>query len=603
MMITLQSLLQPLPQDQTYDDLAALNRTRQLDTFYNECYRDHDLAARAIELSRRSFWNFLALFCWTYDQKAHVHPQIGAALRVKPFPPMWYFRHLSNWLDEKKSNGEYAHPRVFIDKSRDMQMSWYAMARLHWGAMFNAYEENPVMSKNEKDAKEMIKRVVEMANFLPDFLLQILDVQIKIGTEVVKYSNGSEVYELPQGGGHGARSRVPTRCLADEAAFQDRFRDNWGTLAGKADDRTQMIAVSTAQSSHFGELILDREDARDGGREMIYEGDYNSPDPSVCNEACYSLWRNERNGLYCARLYFFVDPGKNSAEWVRSKSVGMTDDQIMSELWIDYDVRAGRRIFPMLRKDVHTMPVEPRVVPLGAQRKEWGLIVPGYSNPDGTPRIRPVRLLRLMDYGLSGWFGVLWIAIDDQLDWTIYREYKVTGQDPEYHRKTIAELSGDELYTLDVLDAMQPTPFAGGGQIIDKFQEWETPAGRRPYWRIERPIKGAHSRQEGLDAIAQMLLSTIAACAGHQHPYLAERGYTEDDARNLLRYSSIYIGANCPEIFKELKDARYDEPTDPDPKADRPETSNNMADDLIDCLRYGIRGAAHLLRHYKPPVN
>ena len=108
---------------------------------------------------------------------------------------------------------------------------------------------------------------------------------------------------------------------------------------------------------------------------------------------------------------------------------------------------------------------------------------------------------------------------------------------------------------------------------------------------LEAVKKGPGSRQEGLDMIATMLHSTLAVMRP-DHPYWELEGYDERVREMFIEFSTIWLARNGAEpLFEELEQARFDEPRNPDPTLAQPETSLDMMDDAIDCLRYLIRAA------------
>lgn len=111
-----------------------------------------------------------------------------------------------------------------------------------------------------------------------------------------------------------------------------------------------------------------------------------------------------------------------------------------------------------------------------------------------------------------------------------------------------------------------------------------------PLRTLEAVKKGAGSRQEGLDAIALMLHAALAI-ESPDHPYWELEGYTADHRDSFREESALYIAPGCESLFEELDKARYDERRDNDPDMTQPETSLDMMDDAMDCLRYIIRGA------------
>jgi hypothetical protein len=88
------------------------------------------------------------------------------------------------------------------------------------------------------------------------------------------------------------------------------------------------------------------------------------------------------------------------------------------------------------------------------------------------------------------------------------------------------------------------------------------------------------------------MLHASLAIEAADHPYWELEGYDEAHRKSFADDSALYLAPDCEALFEEMDKARYDERTDGDPDMAQPETSLDMMDDAIDCLRYFIRGAA-----------
>lgn len=586
MTTVLDELLEPL--DTPYTDLEAMERMRKLTMLHTAAAENPALADAIAELTRQSFWAHLALMVWTHDEKA-------AFLRLKPFSALRCYKILADFLDPRDpATGAWRHPVFCGDKSRQLMMSWFWICRLDWCAINTPHADCPIISKTDPDGAKLIERIKTVhQNYAPWYRLRYAlhderSTRHNVGSVV--YANASVVQSLPQRGGNAIRMRVPTMVLCDEAAFQEHFEKNWTAIKGTCDNRTQLAAITTAAASHFQKLIEDRLDGR-GGRAAIHH-----------SSTGLTLWQNRDNEIDCCRMHYTADPARRTAEWMRQARRGMSNYQWRQEQEIDYAARGGKPIFKMLDAKVHLTDGHLEVVPLG---KGWGLRIQGDLDLDGQQTIRPVRLMRAIDHGTTNYCAALWIAVDADLDWFVYRVYKRTGWFAPENAAAIARASWNEAagryerYQRDVIDAMQGLPDRRG-KIEDIYRNHIDGDGLQPLVSLEAVKKGPGSRQEGLDLIAGMLHSTLAVCAP-EHPYWALEGYEPWLRDSFAGFSSLYLARDMAEaFFDELDKARWDEPTHDDPELQSPETALKMKDDLIDCARYLTRAAGpSLLRQVK----
>lgn len=566
----------------SYTDDLVLERSRKLLELYAAADDDPQLAARLAALVAKRFWAWLALVAWTKDEKA---PKI----RVKPFSPLECYQRLADWAEERTPEGTWKRPLLAIDKSRQLMMSWWCVHRLYWLCHATPYTYCPILSKNEDDAAVMLERMHVFHALLPNWLKRARGLhatKLKVGS--IKFNNGSIVEAMPQKGGQAARSRVPSMWMADEAAFQDDFEKNFMALKGTSDDRTQGLMITTAQPSFFQQLIEDTQDGRRGRPELEHES------------TGLKLWLNGKNRIYCGRIHYTADPARRSAEWKAAAMRGMSLYQWQQEHEINYAARGGRPVFPMLDREIHMMAGRAEVLQIGP--RQWGLRVQGYIDErTGEPIVRPVKLMRAIDHGTTNWCAAVWIAVDDDFDWTVYRVYRRTGWRVQANGQEIMRLSGQwdrdqtpEHYAFDLIDAMTGLPDAQG-KYEDLYRALVTPDGRRPMSNLDAVTKGHNSRQEGLDAIAEMLHSTLAQEAPYHH-YWDLEGYTEDHRMSFCEFSQLLFAPGTEDLFDELQAARYDERKGGDPTMSQPETTLDMMDDATDCVRYLIRRAGHLIR-------
>lgn len=575
------SLIQELlePQESAYQDREAVERARKLARLAALMTKEPRAMAAVSSLIRRSFWYQLALCSWSVDHKAD--------LIVKPAPPLRCYRDLANLIDEKTPEGQWAHPTILVEKSRQMWVTWFFVLRLDWIARNWPRSRIPLIADTEEKAIEFIGRIQEAHEVTPEPMKIAMGIE-RMGkanytAKTILYPNKSTIKAHAQMGGNAMRGPTPRAFQFDEAAFQKHFALNWKAAKGTANDpRTQAYVVTTPNPSPVKAMVKDTQDGNAGGRGKVYFSGIG-----------YSAWRNQKNRLDVVSMHYSMYEERRTKEWKDNASAGVPMDDWNQEQELDWDARGGRAIFDMFDREAHCQRGDVSVFKIPGDEKLFGLSVIGWTDrATGLPVVRRVRLMRLIDHGTTNFCGTLWIAIDmDDFDWYVYRARKHSGWHATANARAIAELSGDERYIIDEIDAQQGLADERG-KIEDLYRRYRNDAGKYPLRGLRSVKKGAGSRQEGLNQIAGMLLSTLATVKPPgKTDYWANKGYTDKHALSLKEWSCIYFAPGTEALVEEIIRARYDERPDGDPGMDQPETSVDMQDDLIDCLRYGVKAA------------
>lgn len=184
-------------------------------------------------------------FVFTKDEHNTLAP-------VQPFPDKLYLRVL---LDLYLVSGGFMRPEdakyalswdysieyletlaerriLFIEKSRQVMVTWITLAYVLWRAKFFDHQLIMVQSKREDDAEMLVcvkesepdaARLTFMETHLPENLKSVRFGARGGATNCnVFFSSGSHVWGIPEGG-HLVRSHVPSLLFSDEAAFQPAF--------------------------------------------------------------------------------------------------------------------------------------------------------------------------------------------------------------------------------------------------------------------------------------------------------------------------------------------------------------------------------------------
>lgn len=211
---------------------------------------NHDGLLATWSLALRDPYVFLSNFVYTLDQH-------GRSIRKFPAhkPHLRYLTAL--WM---------ANPLLAVKKSRQMVVTWWAVAMSLWDALHPAALWM-LQSKREDDAvgdrtagDGLLGRTMFILDHLPgreELCLEGRDWSFVKGNRVVFPKLNSVLWAVPQGGDI-VRQRTATGILSDEAAFQPEFEDSYTGAIPCIRGGGRFVAVSTANPGYFEELTEDR---------------------------------------------------------------------------------------------------------------------------------------------------------------------------------------------------------------------------------------------------------------------------------------------------------------------------------------------------------
>ena len=140
--------------------------------------------------------------------------EAGASNPYRPFPDTPYFQPLLAMIQQQ--------PVLFIEKSRDMMISWLCVGFFAHAAMTNEHREVLFQSQKEDKAAEL----VDYAKTLYDEQDEALKRRFPLTKPVreqsalkLEFANGSRIIGISEGADQ-IRSYHPWGLLMDEAAFQ-----------------------------------------------------------------------------------------------------------------------------------------------------------------------------------------------------------------------------------------------------------------------------------------------------------------------------------------------------------------------------------------------
>jgi hypothetical protein len=214
-------------------------------------------AARALMLSKNSSMAITA------DLEAAIHDPLiwlqghtrtrdshwreaRAANPYRGFPDKPYFRPLIDLFE--------IEPVVFVEKSRDLMLSWLCVGFFTHSAMTNEQREVLFQSQKEDKAAELIDYAKTLYEQQGESLKRLFPLAKPLKEQAAlrfEFANGSRLIGIPEGADQ-IRSFHPWGLLMDEAAFQPE--------AGEAYDAAvpvcqKIIVVSSAGPGWFADFL------------------------------------------------------------------------------------------------------------------------------------------------------------------------------------------------------------------------------------------------------------------------------------------------------------------------------------------------------------
>jgi hypothetical protein len=174
--------------------------------------------------------------------------ETGATTPYRPFPAKAYFAVVIEQICNQ--------PVLFIEKSRDMMISWLSVGFFTHAAMTNQEREVLFQSQKEDKAAELIDYAKTLYEQQDEPLKRRFPLAKPLKEQSalkLEFANGSRIIGIPEGADQ-IRSYHPWGLLMDEAAFQPE--------AGEAYDAAvpvcqKIIVVSSAGPGWFADFVTD----------------------------------------------------------------------------------------------------------------------------------------------------------------------------------------------------------------------------------------------------------------------------------------------------------------------------------------------------------
>lgn len=146
------------------------------------------------------------------------------------------------------------YPRVAIAKSRQLMVTWLAMAFCLWWGMFNDNSMIFCQQKKEEDADlEMVQRCLTIWRNLPVWMRRYSPVRYSYGE--LKFDKTMSLIKAIPSGGDQIRSHNPNVLVSDEIAFQERADESYTNALACCQ---RIILISTPGAGFFCDLVHDK---------------------------------------------------------------------------------------------------------------------------------------------------------------------------------------------------------------------------------------------------------------------------------------------------------------------------------------------------------
>jgi len=192
-------------------------------------------------------WPWLAHHCRTFNP--HWKEE-GLESPEMPFPQKPYFKPIIEYLADPENEV------VFIEKSRDMMLTWACMGYFTFEAMTVPAREIVCQTLEETKAHELINYAKQLWRTQPAYLRNAFpltkDVDAFAANELA-FQNGSVIWGIP-GGKDKLRSYHPWGYFNDETSFQAEAGECYDNALAAC---VKIVLNSTASAGWFSDVCRD----------------------------------------------------------------------------------------------------------------------------------------------------------------------------------------------------------------------------------------------------------------------------------------------------------------------------------------------------------
>lgn len=372
---------------------------------YLQCEHDEQFRAAVYKRCSESCFYFIYYFGWTYDPREKLENQ------KVPFLLYPFQRELLTWFRENidATTGSIERRDLFIEKSRDMGLSWlvYIMAVWYW--LFR--DGNILVGSNtatdvdkQGDMSTPFEKMRFLIRELPQWILPPgFDLSKDMPEMLIRGKrSGQQIVGKPSTVNFGRGPRV-TFAILDEFQSWENAQSAFTSCSQTTNCRI-IIGTPLGPHNYYAKL------ARGEVKQTV-----------IKKRVHWSLHPTKSAGLTR------TPEGELTSPWYEEQKKSMAPEEIASELDIKYDTSTAGKVFPDF--------TESHIVDI----------------------LRPVegkRILRVWDPGLT--FAVLWMQIDDHNRCLVLRELVLENARIHDVAQTVLQISEEEFKGFDFEDIGDP---------------------------------------------------------------------------------------------------------------------------------------------------
>src|SRR5262249_28018956 len=343
----------------------------------------------------------------------------GARSPYRPFPDKPYFRRaVQGWQRE---------PVVFIEKSRNMMLSWLAVGFFTHAAMTNPGIEVLFQSQKEDKAFELVEYAKVLYDRQPDDLKQAFPLVKKLKDMAdgeLLFANGSRIIGIP-GGADQIRSHHPWGLLMDEAAFMPEAGDSYNNAVPVC---KKILILSSAGPGWFADVCKSGTPiSRELATTSLRQGIGNREQKTI-----KGFTRKKSPQGLIQRVHYSADPA-HDAKWVAKEQKKYTSKAKWdAEQEIVHEAGGGERIFAEV-----------------LSRYEDKILI----DPDSGFQPSPFwKRVGAFDHGKANPTAALMAAMDQDGILYILSEYYQPGLSPRQHCPNLKNLRGFDKCEMVIAD-------------------------------------------------------------------------------------------------------------------------------------------------------
>jgi len=277
----------------------------------------------------------------------------------KPFPDKPHFPPILDYLQRE--------PILFIEKSRDMMLSWLVVGFFTHAAMTTEGIEVLLQSQKEDKAAELVEYAKTLYRYSHPDIRAACPLTTPLGQQSwleLSFANGSRIIGIPHGADQ-VRSYHPTKLLQDEAAYTPDAGESYAAAVPVCQ---QIVVLSSAGPGWFADCCESATDVKEMVRGL--------------KEKCMP------DGAPVLSVFYYADPERDPAtpegkQWMTAERKKYKSQQEWDkEQEIIHAAGGGERLFAdILRRWAHKIILDPHQFELPPKWRRIGGADHGKANP------------------------------------------------------------------------------------------------------------------------------------------------------------------------------------------------------------------------------